>query len=85
MIESRAAGAKSSRSMVDPTAITKLPLPSHVTVLANGNWQRGWLIGRSHEAGGWMGLVQYENRQGQEVIEQIRAEYIVPAGCRPAP
>jgi hypothetical protein len=66
---------------VDPRTLAKLPLPSHVVVWAACRWRRGWLIGRSHEPSGWMGLVQYDNDTGDEVTEQIAAEHIAPAEC----
>jgi len=81
MIESRRTGARLNDPKVDPTTVTRLPLPSHVVVWADGCWRRGWLIGRSHEPGGWMGLVQYDDHRGDEVTEQIPAERIAAAGC----
>ena len=66
---------------VDPTTVTRLPLPSHVTVWAAGRWRRGWLIARSHEPTGWVGLVQYDDDHGVEVTEQIAAEQIAAADC----
>ncbi|GAB2648165.1 hypothetical protein [Kribbella swartbergensis] len=74
-------GMQSSHHKVDPRTVTKLPLPSHVTVLVDGRWRRGWLIGRSHEPGGWVGYVQYDDDQGREVTAEIPADHIAPAEC----
>jgi hypothetical protein len=64
---------------VDPQLTATLPLPSHVTVWALGSWRPGWLIGRSHEPGGWLGLVQYEDDGGTEVTAEVPAEQIAAA------
>jgi len=74
MIDPRA--SRQQHGSVDAGQITKLPLPSHVIVWVDGRRRRGWLIGRSHEPAGWMGLVQYDDDQGREVTGQIPAEYI---------
>jgi hypothetical protein len=59
--------------------VSRLPLPSHVVVFADGHWRRGWLIGRDHEESGWTGLVQYEDDEGQERTERLPAELIALA------
>jgi hypothetical protein len=56
--------------------VSRLPLPSHVIVLADGQWRPGWLIGREHEATGWTGLVQYEGDDGTERTERLPADRI---------
>jgi hypothetical protein len=56
-------------------------VPSHVVVWAAGQWRRGWLIARSHEPCGWVGLVQYDNDHGTETTERIGAEQIASADC----
>jgi hypothetical protein len=66
---------------VDPATMTGLPLPSHITVWAAGRWRPGWLIARSHEPTGWVGLVQYDDDRGIEVTEEIAAEQIAAADC----
>ena len=48
----------------DTELVSRLPLPSHVVVQADGQWHRGWLIGREHEDTGWTGMVQYEADDG---------------------
>lgn len=79
MIEPRVTRAQPRQSKADPGLVAGLPLPSHVVVWADGCWRRGWLIGRSHEPTGWMGLVQYDDRSGHEVTEQLPVEHIAPA------
>ncbi|TDW95408.1 hypothetical protein EV137_2748 [Kribbella pratensis] len=66
-----------------PCTVGRLPLPSHVLVWADDCWRRAWLIGRSHEDVGWMGLVQYDDHRGNEVTRQMPAELIAAADCRP--
>ncbi|TCO33110.1 hypothetical protein EV652_103109 [Kribbella steppae] len=56
--------------------VSRLPLPSHVIVLVDGQWRPGWLIGREHEATGWTGLVQYEGDDGTERTERLPADRI---------
>ncbi|TCC04222.1 hypothetical protein [Kribbella soli] len=56
--------------------VSRLPLPSHVVVLADGKWRRGWLIGRDHEESGWTALVQYEGDDGTERTERLPADRI---------
>lgn len=56
--------------------VSRLPLPGHVVVLADGQWRRGWLIGREHEESGWTGLVQYEDDEGLERTERLPADRI---------
>ena len=64
--------------------VSRLPLPSHVMVLADGQWRRGWLIGREHEETGWTGLVQYEV-DGMERTERLPADRIaLPASDGPS-
>jgi hypothetical protein len=60
----------------DTDLVSRLPLPSHVVVLADGTWRRGWLIGREHEETGWTGLVQYEGADGAERTERLPANRI---------
>ncbi|MGY4771109.1 hypothetical protein ACXC9Q_29730 [Kribbella sp. CWNU-51] len=65
--------------------VSRLPLPSHVMVLADGQWRRGWLIGREHEQTGWTGLVQYEVDDGTERTERLPADRIaLPASDGPS-
>jgi hypothetical protein len=59
--------------------VSRLPLPGHVVVLADGHWRRGWLIGREHEETGWTGLVQYEDGEGMERTERLPADRIALA------
>jgi hypothetical protein len=56
--------------------VSRLPLPSHVIVLVDGEWRPGWLIGREHEETGWTGLVQYEGDDGTEQTERLPADRI---------
>jgi hypothetical protein len=63
----------------DPELIQRLPLPSHVFVLAGGTWRPGWLIGRVHEEDGWFGMVQYDDDEGTEVTTQVPAARIAAA------
>ena len=56
--------------------VSRLPLPSHVIVHADGQWRPGWLIGREHEATGWTGMVQYEGDDGTEHTERLPADRI---------
>jgi hypothetical protein len=70
-----------THTTVDPSIVAKLPLPSHVTVWADGRWRRGWLIARSHEPTGWIGLVQYDNDHGTEVTEYVTADRIAHPDC----
>ncbi|MEI8411941.1 MULTISPECIES: hypothetical protein [unclassified Kribbella] len=56
--------------------VSRLPLPSHVIVLVDGQWRPGWLIGREHEATGWTGMVQYEGDDGTEQTERLPADRI---------
>lgn len=81
MTDPRAWGPPPRNDRVDPTTLARLPLPSHVTVWADGRWRRAWLIGRSHEPDGWLGQVQYDDDQGREVTEEIPADHIAPAEC----
>lgn len=60
----------------DPGLVARLPLPSHVIVRVDGEWRRGWLIGREHEESGWVGLVQYETDDGTERTEHLPADQI---------
>jgi hypothetical protein len=60
----------------DPGLVSRLPLPSHVIVHADGAWRRAWLIGREHEESGWTGLVQYEADDGTERTERLPADQI---------
>jgi len=60
----------------DPGLVPRLPLPSHVIVRVDGEWRRGWLIGREHEESGWIGLVQYEADDGTERTERLPADQI---------
>src|SRR3954453_9086273 len=55
----------------DTDLVSRLPLPSHVVVFADGQWRRGWLIGPEHEESGWTGLVQYEGDDGNELTERL--------------
>ena len=64
--------------------VSRLPLPSHVVVLVDDVWRRGWLIGREHEETGWTGLVQYEGDDGVERTERLPAARIaLPESDRP--
>jgi hypothetical protein len=64
--------------------VSRLPLPSHVVVLVDGQWRPGWLIGREHEETGWTGLVQYEGDDGTERTERLPADRIaLPDAHRP--
>ena len=64
--------------------VSRLPLPSHVIVLTDGTWRRGWLIGREHEETGWTGTVQYEDDEGVERTTRLPAERIAePESDRP--
>jgi hypothetical protein len=56
--------------------VSRLPLPSHVVVRVDGQWRRGWLIGRDHEESGWTALVQYEGDDGNERTERLPADRI---------
>lgn len=68
----------------DTELVSRLPLPSHVVVLVDGQWRRGWLIGREHEDAGWTGTVQYEGDDGVERTERLPADRIaLPASDRP--
>ncbi|GAA1612707.1 MULTISPECIES: hypothetical protein [Kribbella] len=60
----------------DTELVSRLPLPSHVVVRADGKWHRGWLIGRDHEESGWTALVQYEGDDGNERTERLPADRI---------
>jgi hypothetical protein len=79
MTDARAGDAQSEFVRLDPATIATLPLPSHVSVWADGRWRHGWLIGRSHELDGWIAHVQYDNDRGQEVTAEIPAERIAAA------
>ena len=64
--------------------VSRLPLPSHVVVLVDETWRRGWLIGRDHEESGWTALVQYEGDDGNERTERLPADRIaLPASEGP--
>lgn len=63
----------------EPELIQRLPLPSHVIVLVDGQWRPGWLIGRVHEDEGWFGTVQYDGDDGTEVTTQLPADRIAAA------
>ena len=68
----------------DTELVSRLSLPGHVIVLADGQWRRGWLIGREHEETGWVGLVQYEGDDGVERTERLPADRIaLPESDRP--
>lgn len=68
----------------DTELVSRLPLPSHVVVLVDDRWHRGWLIGREHEETGWTGLVQYEADDGTERTERLPANQIaLPETDRP--
>jgi hypothetical protein len=68
----------------DTELVSRLALPGHVIVLADGQWRRGWLIGREHEDTGWIGLVQYEGDDGIERTERLPADRIaLPEPDRP--
>jgi hypothetical protein len=71
----------SKSPQVDPALTATLPLPSHVTVWVDGRWRPGWLVGRSHEATGWIGVVQYDDDDsGREITAEVPAEQIASAG-----
>lgn len=55
----------------DTELVSRLSLPSHVIVLADGQWRPAWLIGREHEETGWTGMVQYEGDDGIERTERL--------------
>jgi len=64
--------------------VSRLSLPSHVIVLADGRWRPAWLIGREHEETGWTGMVQYEGDDGIERTERLPADRIaLPESDRP--
>ena len=68
----------------DTELVSRLSLPSHVVVQADGQWRRGWLIGREHEDTGWIGVVQYEGDDGIERTERLPAARIaLPESDRP--
>lgn len=68
----------------DTELVSRLSLPSHVVVQADGQWRRGWLIGREHEETGWIGVVQYEGDDGIERTERLPAARIaLPESDRP--
>jgi hypothetical protein len=68
----------------DTELVSRLSLPSHVVVLVDGRWYRGWLIGREHEETGWTGTVQYEADDGTERTERLPADRIaLPEPDRP--
>ena len=68
----------------DTELVSRLSLPSHVVVHADGQWRRGWLIGREHEDAGWTGMVQYEGDDGVERTERLPADRIaLPESDRP--
>lgn len=68
----------------DTELVSRLSLPSHVVVHADGQWRRGWLIGREHEDTGWIGVVQYEADDGIERTERLPADRIaLPKPDRP--
>jgi hypothetical protein len=62
-----------------PSLITRFPLPSRVSVWAEGRWRRAWLIARSHEPSGWIGIVQYDDDRGREITAEIPSERITTA------
>lgn len=68
----------------DTELVSRLSLPSHVIVQVDGQWRRGWLIGREHEETGWTGTVQYEADDGVERTERLPADRIaLPESGRP--
>jgi len=66
---------------LDPSVIARLPLPSRVAVWVEGRWRRAWIIARSHEPSGWVGVVQFYDR-GREVTAEVPAERISAAETR---
>ena len=68
----------------DTELVSRLSLPSHVIVQVDGQWRRGWLIGREHEDTGWIGVVQYEADDGTEHTDRLPADQIaLPESDRP--
>jgi hypothetical protein len=68
----------------DTELVSRLSLPSHVIVQVDGQWRRGWLIGREHEDTGWIGVVQYEGDDGIEHTDRLPADLIaLPESDRP--
>ncbi|MEV8378456.1 hypothetical protein AB0P21_37305 [Kribbella sp. NPDC056861] len=68
----------------DTELVSRLSLPSHVIVQVDGQWRRGWLIGREHEDTGWIGVVQYEDDDGTEHTDRLPAGQIAePETDRP--
>jgi hypothetical protein len=52
-----------------------LPLPGHVILLTDTGWRRGWLLARENRPTGWLGLVQYDDGDG-EITDYLPADRI---------
>jgi hypothetical protein len=56
----------------------QLSLPAHVACWVDSAWRPAWLVSRLHCGDGWIGLVQYDGPNGQELTARLPLDRIAP-------